>query len=127
MKENANDKPYAIAQFSALYWEDLALQQPYGYMWFLTTQRGNIPLVSERSIKSGLASLYLPRGFSNNIRELGVYVTDGQGSGYYRTKPMINTASLFPLSSVCPSGLDFGCQETLANGYMLLLQRVNLS
>jgi hypothetical protein len=110
--------PYVLASFNAPFWEDSALDQPNGYQWFFTTQRGSIPLVVEIVGKRSLVSAYLPRGFSNNIQDLVVRVTDGRGGGYERRTPVPQIGSFS--SPLCPSGVDQECQIALVQKYVSL-------
>lgn len=110
------DLPYVHVSFNAPFWEDVALDQPYGYQWFFTTQRGYIPLVVERAGKRSLPATYFPRGFSNNIQGLVVRVADGRGGSYERRAP---APGVVPFSSsVCPSGVDQACQIQLVQNLM---------
>lgn len=110
--QNSENKPFVVAQLDAPYWDDILLDQPFTYQWFFETQRGDSPFLAERYTKRALDSVYMPRGFSNNIRNLGVQVTDGRGANYYRRKPMMNTATSFT-SALCSDGMDEFCQDQL--------------
>jgi hypothetical protein len=116
--EDAEDKPYVLASLSAPFWEDAPVDQPYGYRFGFVTQRGSVPFVAERARKNGLASVYMPRGFSNNVQALVAQVADGRGGEYEQTTPMpgVNAFS----SSLCPSGVDEACQILLVNEYVPL-------